>query len=78
MGLTILLLVPVYLTPNVFCFAGGRFLNFFKCLLIFEREREKERDRMQAGETREMETQNPKQYPSSELSAQSPTRVSNS
>ena len=40
---------------------------------------EKERDRVQAGEgQRERETQNPKQAPGSELSAQSPMRVSNS
>ena len=41
--------------------------------IIFEREREKERDRVQAGEAqRERETENLKQAPGSELSAQSP------
>ena len=38
-----------------------------------------ERDRVQAGEgQRESETQNPKQAPGSEVSAQSPTRGPNS
>ena len=45
-------------------------------LLFYFRERD--RDRAQAGEEqRERETQNPKQAPGSELSAQSPTRDSN-
>ena len=44
---------------------------FFLMFIIFERETE--RDREQAGEgQRERETQNPKQAPGSELSAQSP------
>ena len=48
-----------------------------QCLFIFERERE--RDRACAGEgQRERETQNQKQALGSELSAQSPTRGSNS
>ena len=42
-------------------------LSFFLCLFIFERQQ----DRVWAGEgQRERETQNPKQAPSSELSAQ--------
>ena len=42
--------------------------------IIFERERERERDREQAGQgQRERETQNGKQAPGSELSAQSST-----
>ena len=46
-------------------------------MFIFERERD--RDRVWAGEgQREKETQNPKRAPGSELSAQSPTRGSNS
>ena len=46
---------------------------FFQCLFIFER------GRIQAGEgQRERRTQNPKKAPGSELSAQSPTRGSNS
>ena len=45
--------------------------------IIFERERE--RNRVQAGEgQRARETQNPKQALGSELSAQSPMRGSNS
>ena len=53
------------------------FFNFFKCLLNFKRYIE--RDRAWAGERqRERETQNRKQVPGSELSAQSPTRGSNS
>ena len=44
-----------------------------------ERERERERDGVRVGEgQREKETQNPKQAPGSELSAQSLTRGSNS
>ena len=46
-------------------------------MFIFERERE--RERVQAGEgKRERETQNPKQAPGSELSAQSWRQDSNS
>ena len=46
-------------------------------MFIFERERERERE--QAGEEqRERETQNLKQAPGSELSAQNPTWSSNS
>ena len=45
--------------------------KFFLMFIYFEGER----DRVQAGEgQRERETQNPKQVPGSELSAQSPTR----
>ena len=44
-----------------------------------ERERERETEHKQAGEgQRERETQNPKQAPGSELSAQSPMWGSNS
>ena len=46
---------------------------------IFEREREREGERGRGGGAeRERETQNPKQAPGSELSAQSPTWGSNS
>ena len=49
------------------------FFNFFNVYLFL-----RETDRAQAGEgQRERETQNPKQAPGSELSAQSPTRGSN-
>ena len=52
---------------------------FFFNVYLFLRERERERERVQAGEgQRERETQNPKQAPGSELSAQDPTRGSNS
>ena len=45
---------------------------------MFISDRETERDRARAGEgQRERETQNPKQGPGSELSAQSPTQDSN-
>ena len=48
-------------------------------MFIYFWQRERERDRAWAGEVqRERETQNPKQAPGSELSAQSPTRGSNS
>ena len=59
----------LYLSVSVFvCF-------FFKHLFVFETER----DRARAGEgQRERKTQNPKQAPGSELSAQSPTWGSNS
>ena len=50
-----------------------KFFFFFLSLFIFERETERQRDREQ-GKGRERETQNPKQAPGSELSAQSPTR----
>ena len=46
-----------------------KILRFF-CLFTFERERE--RDMSGGGAERERETQNPKQTPGSELSAQSP------
>ena len=44
-------------------------------MFIFKRETEHEQGR---GRERERETQNPKRAPGSELSAQSPTRGSNS
>ena len=52
------------------------FLNFFNVYLFLrERERERERERAPAGEgQRERETQNLKQAPDSERSAQSPTQ----
>ena len=50
------------------------FFKFFKCLFIFERERQS----VSGGGQRERETQNPKQTPGSELSAQSLTWGSNS
>ena len=49
-------------------------------MFIFDRERERERDSTSGGGGRaetERETQNPEQAPGSELSAQSPTRGSN-
>ena len=49
---------------------------FFKCLFIFEKERETEASMI--GAERETKTQNPKQAPGSEPSAQSPLRGSNS
>ena len=48
------------------------FYLFFYCLFIFETERGRERERERERE-RDRETQNPKQSPGSELSAQSPT-----
>ena len=56
--------------------------NFFRCLFIFEKETEhelgwgRERGRQSVGGSwgRERETQNPKQVPGSDLSAQSLTR----
>ena len=62
---------------------------FFKCLFIFERQRETERERERERQRqrqrqsvsregqRERETQNLKQAPGSELSAQSPMQGSN-
>ena len=50
-------------------------------MLIFESERQTERDRVRAGEgqrERDTHTQNPKQAPGSELSAQSSTWSSDS
>ena len=47
-------------------------------MFIFETEREREREtEHELGTGRETETQNPKQAPGSELSAQSPMRDSN-
>ena len=48
---------------------------FFNVLFIFERQRQSTSG---GGAERERETQNPKQAPGSELSAQSPTLGSNS
>ena len=53
------------------------FYYFFKCVFIFERETERDRVRVWEGQ-RERETQNPKQAPGSEPSAQSPARGLNS
>ena len=58
-------------------------LNFFLVPFIFERERERERENENEcqrgrGRDRGRETQNLKQAPGSERSAQSPTRSSNS
>ena len=50
-------------------------LKFFSNAYLFLRQRETEHER---GRVRETETQNLKQAPGSELSAQSPTRGSNS
>ena len=48
-------------------------------MFIYFRERERERAHEQGrGRERETHTQNPKQAPGSELSAQSPTQGSNS
>ena len=52
-------------------------------MFIFDREREREKEReresmSRGGAERERETQNPRQAPGSELSAQSLTRGSNS
>ena len=52
------------------------FKKFFKCLFIIERQRKTEHEQGR-GRERERETQNLKQAPGSELSAQSPTRGSN-
>ena len=55
------------------------FFKFFYMFYLFLRERERERESMsRGGAERERETQNPKQAPSSELSAQSQTWGSNS
>ena len=49
---------------------------FFEYLFLRERDRQTDRVRAREGQ-RKRETQNPKQAPGSELSAQSPTRGSN-
>ena len=62
-------------------FTGYHYMLIFfkKFNVYFLRDQERERNRAQAGEgQRERETQNPKQAPSSELSAQSPMPGSNS
>ena len=57
--------------------SGGPFFYFFNVYLFLrarQRQRQRQRDRAQVGEgQRERETQNPKQAPGSELSAQSLT-----
>ena len=58
-------------------YQGMIFLNFFNVYSFTETEREREREQARAGQ-RERGTQNPKQAPGSELSAQSPMRGSNS
>ena len=55
------------------------FLFLKKKFFVYLSLRERERQTMsRGGAERERETQNPKQAPGSELSAQSPTRGSNS
>ena len=55
------------------------FKNKFNVLFIFVKERERWRERAGEGQReREREAQNPKQFPGSEPSAESPTRGSNS
>ena len=71
--------LPLYLTPSLLY---GILLFFFLTLFlmfIFEIERDRQTDRQSvSGEgQRVKETQNPKQAPGSELSAQSPKRGSN-
>ena len=59
----------------------GKTDSFLKIFLMFYFIFERERQSMSGGGTereRDMHTQNPKQAPGSELSAQSPTRGSNS
>ena len=58
-------------------FRNGFFflIEFFNVYFIFERERERLRQRTSVGEgQKERETQDPKQAPDSEVSAQSPTQ----
>ena len=57
-------------------FTSSSFFNVY--LFLRERERERERRMSRGGAERERETQNPKQAPGSEVSAQSPTWGSNS
>ena len=67
--------------PLIFCLdlTWGLESVFFLNVFIYFWRRERERDRAWAGEEqRERETQNLKQAPGSEPSAQSPTRGSNS
>ena len=59
------------------------FKHFLNVYFIFERERERKRvskskSERGRGRERDGETQNPKQAPGSELSAQNPMRSSNS
>ena len=64
--------LPILIFFNVYLFGGERETER-------ERERDRERESERVGEgQRERETQNPKQAPGSELSAQSPTWGSNS
>ena len=58
--------------PDLYSLGFSSFFKFF--VFLFEREREREGGEGQ----RERETQNPKQAPGSDLSAQSPTRGLNS
>ena len=70
-----------FLIPGPMLFLFVLFKFFFFLHLIFERERERERERETEhkwGRGRDNETQNLKQAPGSELSAQSPTRALNS
>ena len=69
-------MICIFLSNGVFCFIWLLFfLFFFFNVYLFLRQRETEHER---GRVREGETQNLKQAPGSELSAQSPTRGSNS
>ena len=62
-----------FLSPLFFIFLLKK--NFFLTFILFLRQRETEHER---GRVRKRETQNLKQAPGSERSAQSPTRGSNS
>ena len=79
-------LIPIHLSwikadaksPGLSSMTSSSSLSLF-CFTVYFWERERQRDREWAGEGQtERETQNPKQAPGSELSAQSPTRGSNS
>ena len=65
--------VRYYLYPE---FSRTKHIRFFFKFYLFLRERERERQSTSRGGA-ERETQNPKQVPGSELSAQNPTRGSN-
>ena len=72
------LVVHILAYHNLFDLNNISFIKKFLTVIYF-RETERERVSTQVGEgARERETQNPKQAPGSELSAQSPTRGSNS
>ena len=72
----------VALAPQIISVESGHLFKFFLLFIYFwerERERERERNRVWVEEGQiERETQNPKQAPGSELSAQSLTQGSNS